>query len=157
IVVIESGVTTKAQLREVSKTLQRLDVSSVGFVLNRISLKNANPAFRHSVGAVETHLLSQARAFERVEPKPETPPHPKPAPAPAPPEVFERLWNMVSEPASPAVPAQLTKPAAEAQPHQTPVSAEPIKSTAAVQPPTAPEPPRPAPEVKAPEVKAPEV
>jgi polysaccharide biosynthesis transport protein len=73
IVVIESGVTTKAQLRAVAQTLQRLEVSSVGFVLNRISLKNANPAFRESVRAVESHLRSQARAAGRPAPQPETP------------------------------------------------------------------------------------
>ncbi|HEY3707145.1 MAG TPA: hypothetical protein VGL22_18940 [Terracidiphilus sp.] len=65
IVVIQSGVTTKAQLREAAQTLQRLEVSSVGFVLNRISLKNANPAFLQSVHAVEDHLRAQARPLDR--------------------------------------------------------------------------------------------
>ncbi len=65
IVVIESGTTTKAQLREVAQTLERLDVSAVGFVLNRISMEKGNPAFRGSVHAVEKHLKAQARAFER--------------------------------------------------------------------------------------------
>ncbi len=71
IVVIESGVTTKAQLREVAQTLQRLEVSSVGFVLNRISLTNANAGFRESVRAVESHLRSQARATDRPAPRQE--------------------------------------------------------------------------------------
>ncbi|UWZ86583.1 GumC family protein [Occallatibacter riparius] len=70
IVVIESGVTTKAQLREVAQTLQRLEVSSVGFVLNRISLKNANAGFRESVAAVESHLRAQARQAEAVSTRP---------------------------------------------------------------------------------------
>jgi succinoglycan biosynthesis transport protein ExoP len=65
IVVIESGVTTKTQLRELAKTLQRLEVSSVGFVLNRVSMGKATSSFRDSVKAVEQHLHAQARAFAR--------------------------------------------------------------------------------------------
>jgi uncharacterized protein involved in exopolysaccharide biosynthesis len=69
IVVIESGTTTRAQLREVAQTLERLDVAAVGFVLNRISLEKGNSAFRHSVRAVEKHLRAQARAFDRQRPR----------------------------------------------------------------------------------------
>jgi hypothetical protein len=65
IVVIESGTTTKAQLREVAQTLERLDVSAVGFVLNRISMAKGNAAFCRSVHAVERHLKAQARTFDR--------------------------------------------------------------------------------------------
>jgi succinoglycan biosynthesis transport protein ExoP len=65
IVVIESGVTTKAQLRELAKTLQRLEVSAVGFVLNRVSMSKATSSFRDSVKAVEQHLHAQARSFAR--------------------------------------------------------------------------------------------
>ncbi len=65
IVVIESGVTTRSQLRELAKTLQRLDVAAVGFVLNRVSLSKANSAFRDSVRAVQQHLHAQARSFAR--------------------------------------------------------------------------------------------
>ena len=61
IVVVESGVTTRTQLRQVATTLQRLDVAAVGFVLNRIGLEKADPAFRHSVQAIEDHLLAQSR------------------------------------------------------------------------------------------------
>jgi len=64
-VVIESGVTTRSQLRELAKTLQRLEVSAVGFVLNRVSLTKANASFRESVRAVEQHLHAQARSFAR--------------------------------------------------------------------------------------------
>ena len=74
IVVIESGTTTKAQLREVAQTLERLDVSAVGFVLNRISMARGNPAFRGSVHAVEKHLKAQARAFERKHSRSSVPP-----------------------------------------------------------------------------------
>jgi succinoglycan biosynthesis transport protein ExoP len=62
IVVIESGVTTKTQLRELAKTLQRLDVAAVGFVLNRVSLAKANAPFRDSIRAVEQHLQAQSRS-----------------------------------------------------------------------------------------------
>ena len=65
IVVIQSGVTTKTQLRELAKTLQRLDVAAVGFVLNRVSLAKANGPFRDSVRAVEQHLQAQSRAYAR--------------------------------------------------------------------------------------------
>ena len=64
IVVIESGVTTRTQLRDVAHTLQRLDVSAVGFVLNRISLKKATSSFRDSVRAVDVHLSGQKRDRE---------------------------------------------------------------------------------------------
>jgi capsular polysaccharide biosynthesis protein len=70
IVIIESGVTTKTQLREAAETLERLDVAAVGFVLNRISLEKANPAFRASVQGVEKHLKAQARIFDRICPHP---------------------------------------------------------------------------------------
>jgi polysaccharide biosynthesis transport protein len=92
IVVIESGVTTKAQLRAVAQTLQRLEVSSVGFVLNRISLKNANPAFRESVRAVEDHLRSQARAADRPAPRPEDPGEGA-AETGTGPQAFDHLWS----------------------------------------------------------------
>jgi uncharacterized protein involved in exopolysaccharide biosynthesis len=65
IVVVESGVTTRAQLRDVADALQRLDVGAVGFVLNRVLLKNADPAFRDSVRATEKHLRKQSRSLTR--------------------------------------------------------------------------------------------
>ncbi len=65
IVVIESGVTTRTQLRELARTLHRLEVSAVGFVLNRVSLSKANVSFRDSVRAVEQHLHAQARSSSR--------------------------------------------------------------------------------------------
>jgi hypothetical protein len=65
IVVLESGVTTRAQLRAAANALQRLDAASVGFVLNRVGLKNADPAFRHSVRDLEKHLRAQNGAKSR--------------------------------------------------------------------------------------------
>lgn len=77
IVVVESGVTTRAQLREVAAALQRLDVRAVGFVLNRVRLKNADPAFRNSVRGIEKHLRKQSRSLarrtERIQPAEATP------------------------------------------------------------------------------------
>jgi uncharacterized protein involved in exopolysaccharide biosynthesis len=77
IVVVESGTTTRAQLREVATTLQRLDVAAVGFVLNRIGLKKADPAFRLSVRAIEDHLNTQKNSHTtrtvRSHPLPEEP------------------------------------------------------------------------------------
>jgi capsular polysaccharide biosynthesis protein/Mrp family chromosome partitioning ATPase len=65
IVVIESGVTTRAQLRAVAAILQRLDAAAVGFVLNRIGWEKADRAFRLSVLAIEEHLQSQGGSMAR--------------------------------------------------------------------------------------------
>lgn len=72
IVVIQSGATTKAQLRDVAHTLQRLDVSAVGFVLNRISKEKANPSFRDAVRAVEQRIYGATPAHAREESKPKS-------------------------------------------------------------------------------------
>jgi hypothetical protein len=65
IVVIESGKTTRGELRNAAETLQRLDVPAVGFVLNRVGLAKADPAFRVSVQAIEKHLQAQGGAVSR--------------------------------------------------------------------------------------------
>jgi len=65
IVIIESGVTTRAQLREVAATLQRLDVGAVGFVLNRVRLAKADRGFRQAVEAVEKHVQSVSNPARR--------------------------------------------------------------------------------------------
>jgi len=113
IVVIESGVTTKAQLREVARTLQRLEVSSVGFVLNKISLKSANAGFCESVRAVESHLRSQARAADRPAPRQE-----EMAQTAAEPQMvsqaFEHLWS-APEPVDQAAAAYENVAVAETQ------------------------------------------
>ena len=64
IVVVESGVTTRAQLRDAADNLQRLNVPTVGFVLNRIGFEKADPAFRQSVRDVEQYLRVQSRSFK---------------------------------------------------------------------------------------------
>lgn len=65
IVVVQSGVTTRAQLRDAAAALQRLDVAAVGFVLNRVGLEKADPAFRLSVKAIEEHLDTQSSSMAR--------------------------------------------------------------------------------------------
>ena len=65
IVVIESGVTTRDALRETAHTLQRLNIGTVGFVLNRVGLAKADPEFRASVEAVEAHLRLQGANTSR--------------------------------------------------------------------------------------------
>lgn len=59
IVVVQSGVTTRAQLLTALNTLQRLGTGAVGFVLNRVCLAKADPAFRHSLQDMEKHLRNQ--------------------------------------------------------------------------------------------------
>jgi len=61
IVVVESGTTTRDQLRAVATALERLNVSAVGFVLNRVGMEKATPEFRASVHAMEQHLDAQVQ------------------------------------------------------------------------------------------------
>jgi hypothetical protein len=65
IVVIESGKTTRRELREAAATVQRLDVGAVGFVLNRVGLAKADPAFCTSIQAIEEHLQAQSSKVTR--------------------------------------------------------------------------------------------
>jgi uncharacterized protein involved in exopolysaccharide biosynthesis len=65
IVVIQSGVTTRTQLREAASTLQRLDVTAVGFVLNRVGLEKADASFRRSVCGIEQHLRAQSSSHAK--------------------------------------------------------------------------------------------
>jgi uncharacterized protein involved in exopolysaccharide biosynthesis len=66
ILVIESAKTTRAQLRAAASSLQRLSPAAVGFVLNRVSLANADESFRNSVSEVERHLRVQGRTVART-------------------------------------------------------------------------------------------
>ena len=56
IVVLESGVTTRHQLQSTAKTLQRLGVPSVGFVLNRVNVMRADQAFKDIVREAEQNV-----------------------------------------------------------------------------------------------------
>ncbi len=62
LVVVRSGVTTRAQLLAAVNTLQRLEVGAVGFVLNGVTLAKADPGFRHSLEDMEKHLRSQGNS-----------------------------------------------------------------------------------------------
>jgi Mrp family chromosome partitioning ATPase/uncharacterized protein involved in exopolysaccharide biosynthesis len=90
IVVVESGVTTRKQLRETADTLQRLDVAAVGFVLNRVGLQKADPAFRDSVQAIERHLHAQSNSYSRG------PERSRPSAAPAKTQVEEAPREMAA-------------------------------------------------------------
>ena len=65
ILVIESAKTTRAELRAAAAILQRLNAEAVGFVLNRVSLKNADESFRHSVSEVDRHVRQREQASAR--------------------------------------------------------------------------------------------
>lgn len=60
IVIVQSGVTTRAQLQAAFNTLQRLGTGAVGFVLNRVCMAKADPAFGHSLHDMEKHLRNQS-------------------------------------------------------------------------------------------------
>ncbi len=64
IVVIESGVTTRAQLRTVANILQRIKAPAVGFVLNRVRLATADPEFRRSIREMEKQIRKQGQATD---------------------------------------------------------------------------------------------
>jgi uncharacterized protein involved in exopolysaccharide biosynthesis/Mrp family chromosome partitioning ATPase len=81
IVVIESGRTTRAQLRDAATALERLNVAAVGFVLNRARLRTATSDFRASVRAMEAYLRAQNRARAARSESTESIPAAVPAPA----------------------------------------------------------------------------
>jgi uncharacterized protein involved in exopolysaccharide biosynthesis len=56
IVIVQSGVTTDVQLRDTARSLQRLGVPTMGFVLNRIRTQHADSHFRQSTHLLETNL-----------------------------------------------------------------------------------------------------
>jgi capsular polysaccharide biosynthesis protein len=60
VVVVESGATTRAQLRLTSTLLKRLNATAVGYVLNRISPGNADAEFKTTLGAVEDYVKFQS-------------------------------------------------------------------------------------------------
>jgi uncharacterized protein involved in exopolysaccharide biosynthesis len=66
VLVIESGRTTRAQLRAAAGSLKRLNIVAVGFVLNRVNLANADASFRQSVSEVERHLRVVGQTAARV-------------------------------------------------------------------------------------------
>ncbi|MGB8260235.1 MAG: hypothetical protein WCE75_07780 [Terracidiphilus sp.] len=124
IVVVESGATTREQLRSTANTLQRLDVGSVGFVLNRVRHDKADRAFRQSLQAIEEHLRAQvfstARRTERTRPVPApvaapTREEPKPQPAAAEPAPVPPSRKAESTPPPPVI-RELTPGDSDAEP-----------------------------------------
>jgi capsular polysaccharide biosynthesis protein len=65
IVVIESGVTTREQLRTAAKALQRLRVPSAGFVLNRVNVAKADQAYKDVVQEAEQNVRRRGRVRVR--------------------------------------------------------------------------------------------
>ena len=118
IVVVESGVTTRTQLRDVADSLQRLNVGAVGFVLNRVGLKTADPAFRESIKAIEKHLHAQSRSTPRQTERSQAV-----AAVPA----FPRAQKVAREESAPAQaePKAASPPAAHGLPELTAASPEP--------------------------------
>lgn len=66
IIVVASGLATESQLRQLAASLARLNVGAIGIVLNRISLANAEPAFRRAIALMEKRLQNQERLIPRA-------------------------------------------------------------------------------------------
>ncbi|MGD0156871.1 MAG: hypothetical protein ABSB50_12280 [Terracidiphilus sp.] len=65
IVVIESGVTTRAQVREAANALQRIKAPVAGFVLNRVRMAKADPEFKRSIKEAEQDLHKKGQFTDR--------------------------------------------------------------------------------------------
>ena len=87
IVVAESGVTTRDQLHNTVKCLQRLNVAAVGFVLNRVKEAKASVELRRLAAASDISSAQFSAAVERALADPErkavTPAKTAPRPRPA--------------------------------------------------------------------------
>jgi hypothetical protein len=87
IVVAESGITTREQLRNTVRSLQRLNVAAVGFVLNRVKEPRASvaPHRSSSASAISSEQFSAAvrRALAHAPRRTEARPKPTPRPQPA--------------------------------------------------------------------------
>ena len=120
IVVIQSGLTTRAQLREVAQTLQRLEVAAVGFVLNRVSIEKANPSFRQSVRAVEQRLAVQSRSHARYAPRTRPSAHHDHQTA------EESFVVTKPEPVKPPAPARFPDASRQPSPAERPIADSPV-------------------------------
>jgi hypothetical protein len=65
IMVIESGGTTRAELRNAANILERLNAPAVGFVLNRVKLAKADRAFRRSVEEMTRSVQERSQQMEQ--------------------------------------------------------------------------------------------
>ena len=98
ILVIESGATTRAELRAAASSLERLNTAAVGFVLNRVSLSDADQSFRRSVSEVERHLrVRSSTVAQEAQQSPLVPP-------PTPPVSYAREAPVLATPAPAASP-----------------------------------------------------
>ena len=139
IVVAESGVTTRAQLLAAVNALQRLGVATVGFVLNRVGMAKADPAFRNSIREIENHRRAQSRpassgpastsaAAEVDLPEPEQLPgetHFGSAPA-----LAAKAAPSWPEPSAPVAPSQPAKPESSKPGSPKPESSKPAPAPA---------------------------
>jgi uncharacterized protein involved in exopolysaccharide biosynthesis len=151
IVVVESGVTTRAQLRAAANTLQRLEASAVGFVLNRIRMKSADPVFRQLIQDTERHLHTQSRPSRR---RPEMNSPGLPAQERTTPAMPSQSFAPIAPPA-PQAPAKPPAPAAPKAVAETPVApaAPPLSPAPRAEAPRPPQPsaaPMPRPSAAAP-------
>lgn len=122
LVVLQSGITTRPQLRSTAEALKRLNVSAVGFVLNQVQLRYADDEFKSMVRDSE-RLIEQKRQQRRSQEKDEAagpaiplreelavapePARNEPLPPPARPSSFA---------ATPATTPQAAEPASERLP-----------------------------------------
>ena len=126
ILVAESGVTTRAELRAAAGAMQRLNIPAVGLVLNRVSLTKADAAFRRSVRGIEAHVRMQSRATPR--PAPRSRDFEKDVHAPS----FEReLHNPAARPKAIAGRRDVSNPETVANPLAA-ANAEPREAKAAI-------------------------
>lgn len=134
IVVVESGRTTRAALRTTIDALQRVNVSALGVVLNRVGLAKADAAFRNSLAGMESHMRQQGRAHQKPVPRPrhfaeET------AAAPVPQEIHEPVMRqpVVTRPVQ-AVDQRAPVEAAQAAARRPDPEAETLVQPGAAQP-----------------------
>lgn len=128
IAVIESGVTTRTELRNMAAALQRLNVPAVGFLLNQVRLDKADPAFRRAMRDAERHvklsggtsplIILEKRQQQTAAPAPKPQEKLPPAIAPALPAAqatgTDPWWYTQLAPdaaTAPAVPAPAANPA----------------------------------------------
>ncbi len=132
IVVAESGVTTRAELRATAAALQRLSVPAAGLVLNRVSLAKADAAFRKSVLGVAAHVREQGRTTARQVPRSAPRRRDFEADVPTAP-VKHETRKRVAEPEAPARPPAVTysQAVAHRQPMESKVSAMVLPQPAA--------------------------
>jgi hypothetical protein len=130
VVVVDSGATTRAQLRLTSTLLKRLNATAVGYVLNRISPANADAEFKTTLGAVEDYVKFQSYK-RKAEPARTLRAEVSPQTAPVNNEKLSALPTDLAafSPGRPATSIGLNENAQEAQPVLARVEAQPPNAT----------------------------